>query len=420
MLDYLAALHERSTYPAEAPLPFPFETPGAGYVGGKCFGHWDAIHAALDALSSGRLDHAVGQLKNLFALQQEDGRLPALVYYRGCTPALPPPEAAGTDFFSFRDCTYPPLWPAAVEACLDAGAEIGLLSAAHAVAVCQLDWFERARRARPAGFCYRDILDRTWESGVDEGVRFDAVQPGAIACVDACAHVWALYDAVVRWGRRLGLPTGAFERKRRTLGEWIRRALWDEETGFFYDHWMMAGTGRKTGAFEGMWPVVMGIADERQAQRVIDEHLLNARRFFTPHPIATVALNDPACEPRMWRGPAWNSMTYWAAAGCLRYGRPDAAHRLSEAALDRSAEVFARTGTIWEFYDAMGGSPEALARKPNTPHKTPCRDYAGHNPLAALAGLWIESRRMACIPASMGGDPSGRARGPSRGASPFH
>ena len=134
-----------------------------------------------------------------------------------------------------------------------------------------------------------------------------------------------------------------------------------------------------------MWPVVVGAATEEQANRLIDEHLLNPDRFYTAHPICTVAHTDPGFELRMWRGPTWNSMTYWAARGCLRYGRQDAARRLLERALDASAAQFERTGTIWEFYHPHGGDPLQLERKPHTQYNTPCPDYLGHNPLIAMA-----------------------------------
>jgi hypothetical protein len=64
-------------------------------------------------------------------------------------------------------------------------------------------------------------------------------------------------------------------------------------------------------------------------------------------------------------------MTYWAARGCLRYGRADAARALLEASLDDSAAQFDRTGTIWEYYHPDGGHPEILARKPYTKRNQP-------------------------------------------------
>jgi putative isomerase len=90
----------------------------------------------------------------------------------------------------------------------------------------------------------------------------------------------------------------------------------------------------------------------------------------------------------MWRGPTWNSITMWVAAGCLRYCRADAATAILGRALDCSAAVFARTGTIWEFYHPQGGEPTALTRKPQTPFNKPCRDYLGHNPLWMMARLY--------------------------------
>ncbi len=136
-----------------------------------------------------------------------------------------------------------------------------------------------------------------------------------------------------------------------------------------------------------MWPVLAGSGTAEQANRVIDEHLLIPRRFFSEHPICTVGLEDPLFELRMWRGPAWNSMTYWAARGCVRYGRSDAARQLLERALDASARQFERTGTIWEFYHPLGGDPRELERKPHTRYNTPCPDYLGHNPLIAMARM---------------------------------
>jgi len=125
--------------------------------------------------------------------------------------------------------------------------------------------------------------------------------------------------------------------------------------------------------------------------RVIDKHLLDPKEFFAAHPISTVALCDPKFELRMWRGPTWNCMTNWAARGCVRYGRKDAARKLLEAALDATAIQFKRTGTIWEFYHPQLGDERTLFRKARG-RKLPCEDYLGHNPLFAMVALWRECR----------------------------
>jgi len=150
-----------------------------------------------------------------------------------------------------------------------------------------------------------------------------------------------------------------------------------------------------------MWPVFVGAASPEQARRVVEENLASPERFLTEHPISSVAISDPHFELRCWRGPAWNSMTLWAARACARYGYADAARLMLEKALDASAKQFKRTGTIWEFYHPLGGDPEAVARKPHTSYNTPCRDYLGHNPLMAMARMW-EALDSSCRAASAG------------------
>jgi neutral trehalase len=213
-----------------------------------------------------------------------------------------------------------------------------------------------------------------------------------MACIDATAHVYMLYEFAANWSDVLGCDSTPYRRKAAELRSFMQNELYDVESGMFYDIWAIRDPSKRHLTFDGMWPVVVGTATTEQANRLIDDHLLNPNRFFTPHPVCTVAWTDPAYELRMWRGPTWNSMTYWAARGCHRYGRPDAARRLLERALNASADVYGRTSTIWEFYPPHGGDPLELARKPHTQYNTPCREYLGHNPLIAMARLYDTAR----------------------------
>ena len=383
MLAYVAALHESSTHPPRPPFPHPWEEIGPGYCYGPAFGHWDLIHAVLDALPA-EPEHARAQLLNNLAAQQEDGLVPGSIWMRDEEPR-----------WSTR-AGHPPVWPVAVEQYTDLQGADELLRRCYEPLIRQIGWFERSRRAEGIGFYYTDILDRTWESGIDEGVRFDQAQPGPFACIDATSHVVDLYAAAARWSEVLGRDPTPYRGQAARLRDFIQNELYDPESGFFYDVWAIRDPAMRHLCFEGMWPVVVGAATAEQADRVIDEHLLNPDRFFTAHPICTVAHTDPGFELRMWRGPTWNSMTYWAARGCLRYERPDAARSLVERALNASAAQFARTGTVWEFYHPHGGDPLELARKPHTQYNTPCPDYLGHNPLIAMARIYETTGTPVC------------------------
>ncbi len=379
MLAYVAELHERSVHPPQAPLPYSWEEIGPGYCYGPALGHWDLVHAVFDTLPY-EPEHARHQLLNGLSVQSANGMLPGVIWMpRADDPTRDKPR------WSNR-ISHPPVWPIAVQELADQTGDEGIIARTYDALVRQISWFETHRRSRPEGFYYSDILTFDWESGVDEGVRFDHVQPGPLACVDASSHLYALYTLADAWATQLGTNGGAYRTRAHRLREFIRQQLFCETTGFFHDAWNVEA-GRPF-ALEGMWPLVVGAATSAQAGRVIDENLLNPERFFTAHPLATVGATDPAFELRMWRGPAWNSMTYWAARGCLRYDRKDAARLLLERALDETAFQFQGTGTVWEFYHPYGGDPMSLKRKPQTSYNAPCRDYLGHNPLIAMARLY--------------------------------
>lgn len=379
MLRYVSTLHERSVRPARAPFQHPWEEIGPGYCYGPAFGHWDIVHAIFDALPSDA-QHARRQIENNLVAQEADGLVPGVIWMREDEPKWS------------NEAGHPPVWPFAVQDYADAhGTDI--LAIAHEALVRQIGWFEKHRKADGEGFFYTDILNQEWESGVDEGIRFLDVQTGPLACVDATSHVFAMYDFARRWAQSLGLEPGAFEQNAERLRTFIQTDLFSEETGFFHDIWSVGDEKLRCLAFEGMWPIVVGAATEEQARRVIHENLLNPKRFFSKHPITTVSQDDPRFELRMWRGPAWNSMTYWAARGCMNYGEFDAARALLERGLDASADQFRRTGTIWEFYHPAGGEQDEVKRKPHTAYNTPCRDYLGHNPLIAMARLYDRTNK---------------------------
>ncbi len=382
MLRYAVGLHVRSTHPAAGPFEFPWQDTGPGYGYGPGFGNWDIVHEILDTIPTAT-QHAREQLLNDVRLQQPSGYLPGLVLMTGSPGFADRP-------YDMKDETegHPPVWIYAAAEYMAVTGDRALLREFFNCATRQIGWFENKRRAEPDGFFYNDILKHRWESGVDEGVRFDQTDLGPKACVDATAHVYQLCHYAVLWAKELGEDAAPWETRAQHLQNFIQKKLWDEKTGFFYDHWAVENPTMQRQAFDGIWPLVVGAATPEQAQRVIDEWLLNPKHFFTQHPISTVGASDAKFELRMWRGPTWNSMTYWAALACVRYHRPDAAIKLLEAALDDTALQYDRTGTIWEYYHPQGGKPEELKRKPQTKRNLPWPDYLGHNPVLAMSRLW--------------------------------
>lgn len=404
MLRYVAELHAADTHLPTSPFKYPWEDVGRGYGYGPGFGSWDLANIMLDELPAAR-EHVREQLMNDIGIQLPSGFFPGLYWMRE-RDAADDVRIYGTESSKFSSTqSNPPLWVVAADDYMRQAGDRSLAPQFLEHVERQLGWFERERRAKPDGFLYLDIVTSKWESGVDEGVRFDGTGPGhepdTNACVDATAHVYQMYIYAAKWARMMGRDPSHFEARAEHLRHFIQTSLWSERDGFFYDSWVLkrAPDGDRSSwrgtlapgrdhSYEGMWPMVVGAATPEQAQRVIHEWLMRPDRFFTPHPIATVAASDPKFELRMWRGPVWNSATYWAARGAVRYGDRVDAHKLLEAALNDSAAQFARTGVVWEYYHPMGGHPEELKRKPETKRNFPFPDYLGHNPLLAMARLW--------------------------------
>jgi len=379
MLAYLVDLHERSLHPPTMQFPYSWESISADEQLQMVFGHWDTVHIALDTLEH-EPTHAVNQLENLIALQQENGLIPGPVWIHDNTLS----KSSGI--------TFPPLWPVVVEDAYQRLHNPELLQKFIGPLLRQIGWFEGNRASPQGGFYYLDCLDSFWESGVQQGIRFDGGPSCGetheeTGCVDASAHVWLLYDHAERWQAVLKGGKNDWHKRREELRAFIQGELFSEETGFFHDHWSVSSVKRRVRTFEGIWPVVVGVATAEQAKRVVWENLLDPRQFFTPHPIPSVALSEPGYSSVLWRGPTRNSMTYWAARGCLRYGWNQAAKSLLENALDGTAKIFQQTGKLWEFYPPQNESVSLLSRDVQGIEGV-LPDYLGHNPLIAMAVLW--------------------------------
>jgi putative isomerase len=173
MLRYLAELHGRSVHPPIAHFPHPFEDIGPGYQGGKAFGHIDLAHERLDTVRA-LPEHAKNQTRNELALQQSDGLVPGVLNF----------DASGKA--SWKDNKgFPPLWPVAVDAYIELAADMPFLGECLAALKKQIGWFEAKRAVAGGGYYYLDAVQPTWESGMDEGIRYDERPKRPAACVDA-------------------------------------------------------------------------------------------------------------------------------------------------------------------------------------------------------------------------------------------
>ncbi len=381
MLKYVKGLHEKSTHPKSYPFDYDWEEIGPGYYSGTAFGHWDIVHQVFDAFVYDP-GHGIRQLYNNIKNQEPSGLVPGSIWMPGGMSQRKEVR------WNSDSQGHPPVWVVAIDDYARLSGNDSVLKTFYPSLIRQITWFENERKAVPEGFFYNDILLKKWESGVDEGIRFDEAGLGAWACIDATSHVFMLYKYAEKWSGQLGMGTSYFSERKTELKNFINDSLYYSPDSMYYDIWAVRDTSLRNIVFENLWPMVAGAISSERANCLIDSYVLDKRHFFTPHPVSTVSVSNPKFELRMWRGPAWNSMTYWIARGCLDYDRPDAARLILEKALDATAKQFRETGEIWEFYHPLVGKQEELQRKPHSRYNLPSKDYLGHNPLLAMAKMY--------------------------------
>jgi neutral trehalase len=116
----------------------------------------------------------------------------------------------------------------------------------------------------------------------------------------------------------------------RERAETIRRELWDDACGFFFDRDARDGSCirvKHVGAFAALWA---GVATENQATRIVHEHLLNENEFARPWPVPALAADEPCYRPGYdhgdhprccsWLAHTWVPSNYFTFQGLRRYG----------------------------------------------------------------------------------------------------
>ena len=94
-------------------------------------------------------------------------------------------------------------------------------------------------------------------------------------------------------------------------------------------------------SFLAMWA---GIATPEQAERMVREHITNAKTFWAPYGVRTMSKLeamyslDASGNPSNWLGPVWGISNYMVFRGLVRYGYEDEAAALVE----KTVELFGR------------------------------------------------------------------------------
>lgn len=202
---------------------------------------------------------------------------------------------------------------------------------------------------------YKD--DRTVrESGFDLTARFGACGMGIRDYAPVCLNtlLWRMEMDIAEIRRTLDASPQSIahweENAAGRLGT-MNRCFWDGKQGLFLDWQLSRGKRSQYPYATTFWPLWAGWATAEQAAAVVAD----LPEFETPHGLATSTRNT-GCQ---WDAPfMWAPLVMMAVEGMHRYGYHAEAARIACKFLTTLTSDFARTGKLFEKYDAQAGSSD--------------------------------------------------------------
>jgi hypothetical protein len=128
----------------------------------------------------------------------------------------------------------------------------------------------------------------------------------------------------------------------------------DARTGLFFDLAGRAEWPVRVSTWSALSPLLLDGLPEPLRRRLVEEHLLDQRRYLAPVGIPSVSMQEPSFRARWdrfrtWRGPSWVNVA-WLLAPAMR--------ELGYAAADRVVDTLAAAALrdgFREYYDPLTG-----------------------------------------------------------------
>jgi glycogen debranching enzyme len=126
----------------------------------------------------------------------------------------------------------------------------------------------------------------------------------------------------------------------------------------FLDEAQPGGLRSEVETWAALAPLALPDLPEAIGRRLVEEHLLDPRRFWLAVPPPSVAARERSFEPgagpgwkrRYWRGPTWINAAWMLWIGLVRLGYRDEALQMAR----RLADTVLRQG-LREYYDPLTG-----------------------------------------------------------------
>jgi hypothetical protein len=344
--------------------------------------HWDSCFHAI-AWCRYDVDRAREELRTVLRGGRADGFIPHTVFWHNHPRWRRAPLYATQRVRGSRHTTTigPPLLPFAWERVAAAGPDEPTFAteALHALEA-HLDWLARERDVDGDGLITIILPD---ESGLDDSPKYDPVygpyahyKPGyfrlvarygrlgwSAAEIAAAGHETHVEDVWVNVAYALSLRAmgrlssdGTYDRRAERVEAALLERCLDPATGLFFD---LAGRAEERVAvstWSALSPLLLDGLPEDVRRRLVEEHLLDGRRYRAAVGVPSVAMDEPSFRPgfdvwRTWRGPAWMNVAWLLLEPLRTLGYAEDAARIAGGLAQAAAQ-----GGLREYYDPQTGA----------------------------------------------------------------
>lgn len=133
--------------------------------------------------------------------------------------------------------------------------------------------------------------------------------------------------------------------------------LWNEETGLFLNKRTDTNTFSNKLSPTLFYALLGKMATQKQAERIINEHLYNNNEFWGEWVLPSIARNDPAFKKqKYWKGAIWAPLNFLVYLSLNQYELPKARKDLAEKSRQLFVKEWKRKGYVSENYSSITGT----------------------------------------------------------------
>lgn len=233
-------------------------------------------------------------------------------------------------------------------------------------------WWYANRDHDQNGLCeYGSSLPKVyackWESGMDDGVRFDKSkmvknndQAYSLDQESMDLNSFLFYEkqllAKISEELQDQNSSAKFTKEAEALKKKIRDLMFDSESGYFYDITLKERKHIPVMGSEGWIPLWTKVAEKRQADKVV-KNMLDPEKFGTYIPLPTMAKDHPKffSAGNYWRGPVWLDQVYFGIHSLKNYGYQKEADLYTKQIFERLEGLNIPGPAIRENYNPLTG-----------------------------------------------------------------